>query len=145
MLAISRRWLTAGVLLSGWLNLWSAGPADEISKLEKSWVAAVVARDQAALDRMLGDQLIYAHSTGIIDSKTDYLTKLKTGAQNYTGIEHQTMTVKPYGDAAVVHAKVRMTGKNKDGPFDNQLMMMHVWAKQGGRWQLVAHQTTRLQ
>ena len=93
---------------------------------------------------MLGDQLIYAHSTGIIDSKTDYLTKLKTGAQNYTGIEHQTMTIKPYGDAAVVHAKVRMTGKNKDGPFDNQLMMMHVWAKQGGRWQLVAHQTTRL-
>ena len=137
--------MTASVLLSGWLNLWAAGPADEIAKLEKSWVAAVVARDQGALERMLGDQLIYAHSTGIIDSKTDYLTKLKTGAQNYTGIEHQTMTIKPYGDAAVVHAKVRMTGKNKDGPFDNQLMMMHLWAKQGGRWQLVAHQTTRLQ
>jgi hypothetical protein len=37
-----------------------------------------------------------------------------------------------------------MVGKTKGVPFDNQLMMMHVWVKQGKDWKLVAHQTTRL-
>jgi hypothetical protein len=30
-------------------------------------------------------------------------------------------------------------------PFDNNLFLMEVWAKQGGAWKLVAHQTTKKQ
>ena len=123
----------------------TAAPGDdEILKLEKSWVTAVVARDQAGLDRLFGDQLIYAHSTGIIDTKASYISKLKAGTQKYDSIEPSGTTIKRYGDSVVVHSNVRMTGSNQDGRFDNKLMMMHVWVKQGGRWQLVAHQTTRL-
>jgi ketosteroid isomerase-like protein len=125
-------------------GLVCAAPNDEITKIEKDWSAAVAALDYAALDRILDPQLIYAHSTGVVETKDEYLKKMKSGDQKYDAIAHQSLTVKVYGNSAVAHSKVRMTGKTKGVPFDNQLMMMHVWVRQGKDWKLVAHQTTRL-
>lgn len=116
----------------------------EIRKAEKEWAAAVMKNDDAALQGILGDQLIYAHSTGVIETKGEYLGKLKTGVQKYDGIEHSDLTVRIYGNSAVAHSKVHMTGTTKGVPFDNKLMMLHLWVKQGSRWHLAAHQTTRL-
>ncbi len=122
-----------------------AGPAeDELKKTEKGWAAAVVARDYAKLDRVLNNRLIYAHSTGVIETKSDYLGKLKSGKQRYDVIDHQKMEVRVHGNAAVVHSLVRMQGESATGPFDNKLMMIHTWVKSGGAWQLAAHQTTKL-
>jgi ketosteroid isomerase-like protein len=122
-----------------------AAGEEELQKAEKAWVAAVVKRDYAALDRVLDAGLIYAHSTGAIESKGEYLSRMRSGAQRYDGIEHKSMTVRLHGDAAAVHSKVRMTGTSNGKPFDNQLMMMHLWVKQGGQWRLAAHQTTSLE
>jgi ketosteroid isomerase-like protein len=121
-----------------------AGSEEEIRKAEKSWAAAVAAQDYKTLDRLLGDQLIYAHSTGVVESKSEYLGKMKAGTQKYDSIEHESITIKPYGDTVVAHSNVRMRGTSQGTPFDNRLMMMHVWVKQGGVWRLAAHQTTRL-
>jgi ketosteroid isomerase-like protein len=140
-----RKMIVAAVLmLSVAVTLAAAGPEDEVRAAEKSWTAAVAALDYTALDKLLHDQLIYAHSTGVVESKAEYLAKLKSGTQKYDSIEHLSLTVKPHGNAAVAHAIVRMQGKTKGEPFDNRLMMLHLWVKNGGKWQLAAHQTTRL-
>jgi ketosteroid isomerase-like protein len=123
-----------------------AAPEDEVREAEMAWVAAVKANDFAKLESLLSPDLIYTHSTGVIEDKGAYLKALKSGNQKYDEIAHSNLRVKAYGgDSGVVTAKVRMAGKSKGTPFDNQLLMMHVWVKQGGRWQLAAHQTTRLQ
>ena len=135
--------LTAMVLLAA--AQAPAAPEDEVRQAEMAWVAAVKANDFAKLESYLASDLIYTHSTGVIEDKAAYLKALKGGTQRYTDITHSNLRVKAYGgDAGVVTAKVRMTGQSKGTPFDNQLLMMHVWVKQGGRWQLAAHQTTRL-
>jgi ketosteroid isomerase-like protein len=69
---------------------------------------------------------------------------MKTGAQKYNLIEHNDLKVRTYGDTGVVNSRVRMTGATNGTPFDNQLLLTHVWVKKDGRWQLVTHQTTRL-
>ena len=123
-----------------------AAPEDEVRDAEMGWVKAVQAGDYAKLDAYLAPDLVYTHSTGNIEDKAAYLKALKSGNQKYASITHSNLRIKTYGgDAGVVTAKVRMTGATKGTPFDNQLLMIHVWAKQGGKWQLVAHQTTRLQ
>ncbi|MCC7234137.1 MAG: nuclear transport factor 2 family protein [Bryobacterales bacterium] len=113
---------------------------------EDTWVAAVRANDLAALDKLLADNLIYTHSTGIVETKAQYLEKLKSGDQKYANIEYSDVKTFHLGRAQVVSATVRMTGATKGVPFDNRLKMLHVWAVQpDGSMRLVAHQTTRLQ
>ena len=122
----------------------AAGPEDEIINAEKGWATAVLKRDAAALGKIYSDQLIYAHSSGVIESKGDYLDKLRKGTQRYDVIEHQKITVRVHGNAAVAHSMVHMKGQSGARPFDDKLMALHLWVKQDGRWQLAAHQTTKL-
>jgi ketosteroid isomerase-like protein len=124
----------------------NAASADEqqIIAAEKSWASAVLTKDFAKLGAMLTPDLIYAHSTGIIDDKTSYLQKMKSGKQNYAGIEHKSTTVRMHGDSAVAHSMMRMHGTNAAGPFDDQVMTMHLWVKSNGKWLLAAHQTTKV-
>jgi ketosteroid isomerase-like protein len=122
-----------------------AGPGeDEIRATEKAWAAAVVAQDFARLDQILGANLIYAHSTGAVETKEAYLKRLHTGAQKYEAIEFEKIAVHIYGDTAVSHSHLRMRGMSNGAPFNDRLMMMHVWVKAGGHWQLTAHQTTKI-
>src|SRR3954469_16808601 len=106
-----------------------AADDQEIIAAEKGGAAAVVAKDFTRLDGMLTPDLIYAHSTGIIDDKKQYLEKMRAGKQNYAGVEHTYTPVRLHGDAAVAHSQMRMHGTNASGPFDDRLMMMHLWVK----------------
>jgi ketosteroid isomerase-like protein len=131
-------------LIAGLSIAYAATTEDEIRQAEKDWAGKVTSRDYAALDQLLAGQLIYAHSTGVIENKSEYMARLRSGVQKYDKIEQQSLTVRIYGNSAVAHSKVRMTGTSDTRAFDDKLMMMHVWVKQAGKWQLVAHQTTKL-
>jgi len=131
-------------LLAGLTALWAADPEGAIRDAEKGWANAVTARDFQALDKIFGDKLIYAHATGAIESKEQYLGRLRSGAQKYDSIVHESIRVVAYGDSAVSHAILRMTGISNGKPFNDHVMAMHMWEKQGGSWRLVAHQTTKL-
>jgi ketosteroid isomerase-like protein len=135
------RFLVAFLVLAG----LSWGQEPEVRAAERAWAKAVTTNDAAGLQKLLGDQLIYAHSTGVVDTKSDYISKIMSGRQKYEGVEHQDMTVRLYGTTAVVHARAHMWGVNQSGKFDDRLMMLHVWLKSGNQWRLVAHQTTKLQ
>lgn len=142
--------MAAGLLAS---PVWAQGQkkagrlANAAAKAQEDiWVAAVRANDFAALDKLLSEQLVYTHSTGIVETKAQYLAKLKSGDQKYANIEYSDVKTFNLGRAQVVSATVRMTGATKGVPFDNKLKMLHVWSVQpDGTMQLVAHQTTRLQ
>ena len=136
-------WITVLMLVAG-LTAGAAGPGeDQIKDAEKAWGAALIAGDQAALGKILSDQIIYGHASGAVDTKKSYLDKLKGGSQKYEVVEWSDMTVKNVSnDTALVHGHIRMGGKTAGQPFDNKnMMLLHVWVKQGGRWQLAAHQT----
>jgi ketosteroid isomerase-like protein len=125
-------------------GLRAADADEQIRNAEQAWAKAVVSRDMAALDHILDDKLIYAHATGAIESKQDYLGRLRSGAQKYDSIHHESIRVVPYGNCAVSHSIVRMTGVSNGKPFNDHVMMLNVWEKQDGSWRLAAHQTTKL-
>jgi ketosteroid isomerase-like protein len=131
-------------LLAGPLAAQTADKNDAIVAAEKNWAKAVMAMDFNSLEGIYSDDLLYAHSTGIVENKKEYLDKLRSGTQKYELIEHQSTTVKSFGNAAIAHAIVRMKGTSAKMPFDSKLMMIHVWVMQDGKWRLAAHQTTKL-
>ncbi|MBI5084628.1 MAG: nuclear transport factor 2 family protein [Acidobacteria bacterium] len=130
----------------GLVLLSAALPAQEaeIRKAESAWAAAVQGRDFAALEAMYADDLIYAHSSGVVESKKQYMDRIRQGLQRYDEVKHESIRVVPHGGTAIAHCILRMRGKSNERSFDDHLMMMHVWVKRGGAWRLAAHQTTKL-
>jgi ketosteroid isomerase-like protein len=119
------------------------GGEAEVKQAEDAWIKAVTSNDQATLERLLAPRLVYTHSTGLIETKAEYMKAVAT-FQKYTDVQYQNPRINVYGNAAIVNARARMIGSTRGVPFDNQLLIIHVWIKQDGRWQLAAHQTTRL-
>lgn len=117
---------------------------DEVKQAEKKWIAAVTSKDRAALEAILAKELVYTHSTGLVEDKSQYLQALTSGNQKYDSIVYEAPAIQIYGSTAVLATKVVMTGSTKGQPFNNTLRLLHVWVKRGGTWSLVAHQTTRL-
>ncbi len=84
--------------------------------LDKQWSDAIVKSDTAALEKLLAPGLVYAHATGIIDTKTSYIAKIKERRQVYKSFEQRNPIVNIYTDAAVTFSHVRVTGTNQAGP-----------------------------
>lgn len=134
------RLLVAFLVLAG----LAFGQEADIRAAEQTWSKAILAKDTSTLQNLLADGLIYAHSTGIVDTKSSYLAKIAGGGLKYEKVEFESMTVKPYGTTAVMFAHMHIRGINQNGPFDDRMLMTHVWRKNGKNWQLVAHQTTKI-
>lgn len=111
---------------------------------DKAWIAAILSRDVAALDRLLDEKLIYAHASGVVDTKSDYIGKIRSGRQVYKTFQQKNVTQWVQGNTLITHSWVSVTGVNAQGPFDDKIMMLHVWLKDGPGWKLAAHQTTRV-
>lgn len=112
--------------------------------LDKQWSDAIVKSDTATLEKLLAPDLVYAHATGIIDTKTSYIAKIKERRQVYQSFEQRNPIVNIYKDAAVTFSHVRVTGTNQAGRFDDKIMLIHFWVKQDNTWRLAAHQTTKV-
>ena len=121
-----------------------SAPEEEIRAADQRWAAAVKRGDTAALELMYTDRLIYAHATGKVEDKSQYIERLKSGKQKYSDVTIESTKVVPYDDSEISHSIVRTIGTNDSGPFNDHVMMIHVWVKQRGQWRLAAHQTTKI-
>src|SRR5947199_9835088 len=110
---------TAGAVL---LSAADAGTETEIRKGDQQWATAVKNRDTATLEKLFTPGLIYAHATGAVQSKTEYIDRLKSGKQRYDNVQIESTRVVPYGDSAVSHSMVRTIGVNDSGPFNDHVM-----------------------
>ena len=70
---------------------------------ENQRYAAMTKPDMDALDPLLSSDLVYTHSTGKLQSKTELLADLKSGAMRYRKIETSAPMVRLYGEVAVVN------------------------------------------
>ncbi|HZN12518.1 MAG TPA: nuclear transport factor 2 family protein [Blastocatellia bacterium] len=120
------------------------GTEQAILKLEGEWVEALLKADTAALERLYADDLSYTHSNGAVDTKASYLTLIREKKTVYESIDRDEIKVSVYGDAAVVTCHVVFKVKLSGQPSVINGRFIHVYAKPRGRWQMVAHQSTRL-
>ena len=116
----------------------------QLLAIENERVRALVANDFAALEQILADDLIYTHSTGVTESKAEYLGQLRSGQLKYHAMDHESVTVRLYGAAAVLTGRTKVRSVSKGQELRNDLKFTIVYAKQKGRWRMVAWQSTRV-
>jgi len=115
----------------------------EILAADDRRFAAMVQGDQAALDGLLADDLTYTHSSGQLETKTQFLESLRSGKLRYLSAEPADREVRLYGDVAVVTGRATVKASMDGKELLLPLRFTEVWVKRGGAWKLAAWQSTR--
>lgn len=118
--------------------------ADAVKAAELRRFEVMTAKDYTALATLLGDDLVYTHSSAAVDSKASYLESLTSGRVTYKVIKPTDLQVRVFGDIAVIHGVAAMNVDANGQAMVNTLRFTDIWARRDGRWQMIAWQSTRL-
>jgi len=105
---------------------------------------AMLSADKAKLTELLSDQMVYVHSAGKVESKTDFLDVVAGKKTVYKSINIADQTITTAGTNAIVR-HVFSGEAETDGKVNAfKVGVMQVWQQAGGKWQLVARQAYKL-
>jgi ketosteroid isomerase-like protein len=115
----------------------------EIKKLEDRRYQAMIDSDFDTLDRLLGDQLVYTHSTSQSDTRAEYIALCKKGVFKYRKIERPVENIQVYGDdTVVVTGQIKIDAVIEGKPKQLNSRYTDLWRKGPKGWQMVAWQST---
>ena len=109
---------------------------DVIKALEQRRFTAQTNKDEKTLNEIYADDVIYTHSSGLREGKTDYIKNTVSGKWNYQELTLEELNVQPFGTTAIG------TGRVKIGA--NTLIYTVVYLKRKGKWQLVNWTSTKM-
>jgi ketosteroid isomerase-like protein len=116
----------------------------EILALEDQRLAAMIARDFAKLESMVHDQLLYTHSSGVVDGKASWLESMKSGKVRYKKASCTERKVRAFGDVALVTGRADIEADIGGQAKTLKLLFLNAWTKTPQGWKFVAWQSTPL-
>ena len=117
----------------------------EIAEAERALYAAMIAQDHPALRETLSPQLVYIHSTGVAETRDEYLDGLSRGLYDYEMIESHDTRLRIDGDTAILDGVVDMKVGERGQPRNLlHLLFALIWVRDAGRWRLYCRQATRI-
>jgi hypothetical protein len=114
--------------------------AEETKQLEK----AMLEKDTVTLHQLLHPDLIYGHSNGWVETKTELLQNLASGKMHYSSIFSEEPEFKRTGDVISVRTKSRIAFVVNEKAGELDLFVVQVWKKEIDGWKLLVRQSTRL-
>ena|ERR1051326_5510138 len=117
---------------------------DQLRALDRKWADAMTHPDFSALTDLLSDDLTYTHSSGETQSKTEFMASIRNGELKYHSIEFETAVPRSYKGVAIISSHVRVKVTAGGHNVNLHACFLHVWVEHQGRWQMVAHQATKL-
>ncbi len=115
----------------------------EILSLNREWADAMVRGDRAALERIFSDDLIVTSGDGTLRDKKGELGDGGPEIKTYF-FNTDDLRVRVYGGAAVITGRARWRINYKGRDIDNERRYTCVYAKERGRWRMVAMHLTRV-
>ena len=115
-----------------------------IAELDKKRMQAMVAKDYAFLGEVLAEDLIYTHSSARLDTRASLIGNMQSGSTVYTSVEPSDVKGQDLGDAVVLTGVARIEVNSGGNAMAFGVRFTDVYAKRGGKWQMVAWQSTKL-
>jgi ketosteroid isomerase-like protein len=121
-----------------------AGNAQTVIELDRQRMTAMAQKDVVTLARLLGDDLVYTHSSARLDTKQSLIGAMESGATVYTAVEPSEVQAQDLGDAVVLTGVAAISVVSNGTPNSFRVRFTDVYARRGGGWQMVTWQSTRL-
>lgn len=108
-------------------------------------IAAMRSPDREKLAAVFADDLHYAHSNGVVDTKTSFIDTLTSGKTKYVGYDHVERTfTHPAPGIALMSGRARIQAETAKGKMDSILSYLAVWREENGQWRFLAWQSCKL-
>ena len=123
----------------------NAKAEQQVLQAEKDRFAAMIKVDEAALNRLLADDLTYTHSLANLQTKAQFIADLKSGAIKYVSVvpSEADWKVRVFGNVAIVSgvAAVNVIDHGNNLKFKIRYTNDHV--NRSNNWQMINWQSTR--
>lgn len=116
-----------------------------LTAADEARTTAMKSGDRDKLTAIFSDELRYAHSNGVVDSKASFIEILTTGKTKYVGYDvvERTFTF-PVPGIALMAGRSRVQAETATGKMDSVLSYLAVWREEGGQWRFLAWQSCKL-
>lgn len=135
------------VLLASAAQITAPAPQSEagreIARLTEEYEDGIRRRDATVHERLFAEDYTYTPGNGNFMKRADHMAFTKSGVTAVSALITEDRLIRVYGDTAVVTGRWVFTGSRGDQAATAQrIRFLLVWAKRGGRWQIVAEQRT---
>jgi uncharacterized protein (TIGR02246 family) len=104
---------------------------------------AILDSDTAALARIWTDDYSFINPQGALVTRAERLANIGSGTTIVQVIDNEReITVRLYGDAAIVQNLSTLHGTFSGQPTDTDLRGAFAWVRRNGRWRLATNQLT---
>ena len=121
-----------------------AGNEAAVNAAVEALTKAMLQADRGALERLVADQLSYGHSSGLVESKAQFVDVIANRKTLYKAITLSEPSTVMAGDNAIVRHVFSNTTETGGKTASISVGIMQVWQKQAGDWRLLARQAFRL-
>jgi hypothetical protein len=104
---------------------------------------AMIDPDKGKLEAMTADELSYGHSSGVVQSKAQFIESLMSGASDFVTIDLTDQTIVFKGKTAVVRHLLTAKTNDNGKPGAVRLLVLLVWVRDHHHWKLLARQAVR--
>ncbi|MFM2168159.1 MAG: hypothetical protein RIS79_2530 [Verrucomicrobiota bacterium] len=116
-----------------------------VQAADKARVAAMQSGDRAKLDAVFSDELRYAHSNGIVDTKASFIDILGAGKTKYVGYDYEEQNFTfPAPGIALMTGRAHVKAESEGKVMDAVLSFLAVWREEKGQWRFLAWQSCKL-
>jgi ketosteroid isomerase-like protein len=117
----------------------------EIDQLEQTWRDAVMTRNVSVMDSLLAEDYIAITANGLLQSKEQTLTNLRSGTLKFASIEFSDRKVRFYGQTALVTSRAEVSGSAGEGDISGSYRYTRVYVKDAsGAWKIVSFEASRI-
>jgi hypothetical protein len=110
--------------------------------LEEMRFQAICRADVEHLEQAFHDQLVYAHTSGNVESKKQFIEVLADGRRKYSQFDVLEASVRHDGSMAVTHGVAKCMLVSKGVTKDLKIRYLSCMVFEDSRWQLVNWQST---
>jgi hypothetical protein len=118
--------------------------AEEVQRAEDSRYAAQTGDDFTKLAKLIGEDLVYIHSSAVVDNKASYIESLRSGKVKYRTMKRSDVTVRTYGCVAIMTGLANFDVTVDGKEFSVEIRFHSVWAKRAAGLQFVSWEATRV-
>ena len=118
---------------------------DSIRALESQRAQALLKADTVALSQLVADDFVEISRLGTLRTKADNMREIASGTLRLTSVRYDSLSVRIYGDVAVLQGIADNTGTFQGFPFTGKIRYTRVFVRRVGRWRAVAMQQTSMQ